>query len=89
MSKEDLIKIKIDILGKELSLKQAKEIYQQLDELFRFMPKTLNLHKYKEEQNKKYNLDNSNNFNRPISEVFFKENQTTINNIDIFKMSYN
>jgi flagellin-specific chaperone FliS len=85
MSKEDLIKIKIDILGKELSLKQAKEIYQQLDELFRFMPKTLNLNKYKE-QNKKYN---SNNSNRPISEVFFKENQTTINNIDIFKMSYN
>jgi flagellin-specific chaperone FliS len=48
MSKEDLVKVKIDILGKELSLKQAKEIYQQLDELFRFMPKTLNLHKYKE-----------------------------------------
>jgi hypothetical protein len=89
MSKEDLIKIKIDILGKELSLKQAKEIYQQLDELFRFMPKNIDLYKYKEEdlfkkeQNKKYNLDNS---NRPISEIQFKQNN---DNIDIFKMSYN
>ena len=81
MSKE----IKVNILGKEISLHEANNIYQQLDKLFRDIPK---LYKLKQEDQIIHHLDNS---SEPSNEILLKKRSTRIidNDVDMSKMSYN